>query len=532
MRREQRRLLAYEVQRLDRAGRSQREIARTLGVARKTVRKLLRELEQRRREGESAPERLIQPRVPKPSKLDRFEDKILEWLKAEQKDENKKKRKLTAVRCFEKLQDEGFEGGYTIVRERFKKLRQQVVPPRPTATPVETAPGQRAEFDWSPYDLTDELKVQLWNASLRWSRAPSMAAARNTRQTTTLRFLREAFEEWEGVPEECLTDSMPGVVDRWECEEPVLNARYVDFAAHYGYTALIAPRGCPQWKAIAERLFRFHEDNLLSGRTFRNFEEYVALLEWWRQKKKLDRPHPETERPIREMLELERPHLQPLPRRPYDTRDVVVRVIDDYQRVRFETNHYPVPAPVGSRVYVCADAERVEVCDHQARRLIEHERLLDGARIKLTPPHVRRVRYDLDELVERLARWGEVAADFAGGVRQRRRYAGPELVRLLQLQVDWSVDDLVVAMQHARTYHCYEVSKVLRILESRFSPRRLEDRLAESSRRRIQEVMKAHPVSQRPLSSYETLRTGDRPVERTDEDEGKDEKDENEPSQS
>ena len=63
------------------------------------------------------------------------------------------------------------------------------------------------------------------------------------------------------MPLECLTDSMPGVVDRWECDEPVLNARYVDFAAYYGFAGLIAPRACPQWKAIAER-YRSREDYL------------------------------------------------------------------------------------------------------------------------------------------------------------------------------------------------------------------------------------------------------------------------------
>ncbi|MFQ5600467.1 MAG: IS21 family transposase, partial [Candidatus Krumholzibacteriia bacterium] len=454
------------------------------------------------------------PRAPKASKLDGFEDAMRRWLEQDPK--------LTAVRCLEKLRDQGFDGAYTIVRQRLRALRREVQPPAPTATPVETAPGQRGEFDWSPYRLAGGVKVQLFHAVLRWSRGPSLAAATNTRQTTTLRLLRTAMEELGGVPEEWLTDSMPGFVDRWELDEPILNARYVDFAAHYDFRALIGARGCAKAKAVAERRFRHHENNLLVGRRIHSFEEYARLLAWWKVEKVLKRPHPETGRPIAEMVALERAHLKPLPARPYDTRDVAVRLVDDYQRVRFDTNHYPVPAPVGSRIYVCADTERIEMCDHQARRLIEHERLPTGARIKLPPLHAKRVRYDLDELGERVGLWGEVAAAFAAGVRRARRYPGPELVRVLQLNVNWSADDIVAAMEHAINYRCYEVGKLGRILEARFTPRRFEDVIAESTRARIHEVMKAHPVTPRPLASYETLEKGDRSGDELGEEDGGD----------
>ena len=134
-----------------------------------------------------------------------------------------------------------------------------------------------------------------------------------------------------------------------------------------------------------------------------------------------------------------------------------------------------------------------------------------GARVKLPPLHAGRMRYDLDELEARVGRWGETAATFAAGVRRARRYPGPALARLLQLPIDWSADDIVAAMEHAIQYRCYEVSKLERILEARFTPRRLEDQIADATRARIQSVMEAHPVSQRPLASYETLATGDRP---------------------
>jgi hypothetical protein len=303
---------------------------------------------------------------------------------------------------------------------------------------------------------------------------------------------------------------MPGVVDRWECNEPVLNIRFLDFATHYSFAALVAPRRCPTWKAVAENLFGYHEKNLLNGRDIRRIEDYREALAWWRREKAHGIDHPEEKgTTVGEMLERERPHLLPLPAKPYDTRDVCVRYVDDYGRVQLDTNHYPVPAPVGARVYVCAGPDGVEICDPHARRLVDHERLPAGAGIKLDPPQVRRARYDIDELVTRVSDWGEAAAAFARGVRSVRRTPGPELVRLLQLQVKWSVDDIVAAMAHAEKYRCFEVTKLERILALKYTPRQFEELIAETTRQRVREVMKNHPVGHRPLSDYPSLRHGD-----------------------
>jgi len=202
--------------------------------------------------------------------------------------------------------------------------------------------------------------------------------------------------------------------------------------------------------------------------------------------------------------------MKPLPARPYDTRDVLIRVVDDYGRALCDTNHYPVPAPPGSIVYACASPERITFCDRRARRLIQYDRLPSGARIKLDPPQVKRVRYDLDELVERVGRWGEAARTFAVGVRDARRYAGPQLVRILSLQIQWSPEDIVAAMKQALPYRAFDAAQLQRILQLRFSPRSYTDHIARATRERIQQVMESHPVRQRPLSAYDTLRTGDR----------------------
>ena len=324
------------------------------------------------------------------------------------------------------------------------------------------------------------------------------------------------LREFGGVPQQCVTDTMAGVVDRWECDPPILNVRFVDFAAYYRFSMDIAPRGCPRYKGKKERSFWFVERNLLNGRTFGSLEVFKEVLAWWITAHALRRPHPRTQRPIAEMLAEERPFLQPLPTRPYDTREVVIRLVDTYGCVHHQTNSYRVPDEhIGELVYVCADLERLEVFDRGIHRLAEYERLPDGVGLRQGEIDTRRRRYDLTLLLERLAAWGEVAETFGQRLRRKKRYPGPELDHIIGLQLTWSAEDIVQALQHAMSYEAYDARAVERILEARFKPRSLQAQIAESTRSRIREVMRENPVQQRPLTHYTAFRAGDPPAPNT-----------------
>ena len=73
--------LVYEVSRRRDRGESLRAISRALGIARKTVRRILRQVARRRREGDDALTRFASPpRAPRASKLDSYRDFIAERL--------------------------------------------------------------------------------------------------------------------------------------------------------------------------------------------------------------------------------------------------------------------------------------------------------------------------------------------------------------------------------------------------------------------------------------------------------------------
>lgn len=215
-----------------------------------------------------APPVELAPKTPRPSKLDAHRD-FIKAVVEEYPD-------IRATRLLEKLEAKGFDGKYTIVRNYLNEIRPKAK--KQASVRVETRPGFQAQVDWSPYTLACGTPFHALSIVQCFSRHRWMRFREDTRQITLMRGLTEAFEEYGGVAAELVFDSMPGVVDRWEAGQPVLNATFVDFAAHYGFTIHIAPRGDGAYKGKVERPFRYLEENFFNGRTFYDLSVAQAEL--------------------------------------------------------------------------------------------------------------------------------------------------------------------------------------------------------------------------------------------------------------
>ena len=199
------------------------QIANELGCDERTVCKWLNENQYR-------------PRKPsaKSSKLDTFKDDIVRMLEA---------HPYSAVQVLQRIRDDGFDGGYTIVKEYVRKVR----PRRKKASlTLSFAPGECAQVDWGSYgsvrvgDTTRRLSFFVM--VLCYSR---MMYVEFTVSQTMEHFLschQNAFLRWGAVPERIMVDNLKSaVLKRTVGKDPVLNPKYLDFANHYGFT--IAPCG-------------------------------------------------------------------------------------------------------------------------------------------------------------------------------------------------------------------------------------------------------------------------------------------------
>jgi len=493
--------LRNEIVRRRQGGASVRQIALDLGLARQTVREVIR-----RREAEriAAPGAAPAPPRRRSSLLDAYDDRIRQWLD--------RYPDITTTRLLEELRAQGFTGRYTILRERVKQLR-----PRPTREPVvrfETSPGRQAQMDYSTYDIDfsgeGRRRVHLFSYILSYSRRQYMRFVETQDLPTTLREHIRAFEHLGGVAATCLYDNMKVVVLRHGDEGPLYNPRFLAFATHYGYTPWACRVRRSQTKGKIERSFHFAESNLLNGRTFRSLAHLNEVTARWLAEVADVRVHREIrQRPIDRHKE-EQPHLIPLPATPYDVATVEYRVVNVEGFIVYQQNSYSVPwRHIGEALPVRVTETELIVYGPQIEPLARHRlfpRGVTGGRSE-QPAHrpVADLRQQQALLRERFTELGPTAQRFLDGLVRDQRYSKEQAFKILALQSSYARVDLLAALERAVRFGAYSLNAVERILAVQAKPRSILDALAQQDRQRLPAHLIDNPVSPRPTTDYHNL---------------------------
>jgi transposase len=478
-----------------RDGWSVRRLTRHFGISRNTVRRILRAHHARRAAGHD----MLPSKVSRASKLDAFTGKIQEELK--------KFPHITGVRLLEKLQDEGFTGGRTILREYLMKVR---APQQEPVIRFETLPGQQGQMDWSPYTLrftrTGKAEVLCFSYILGFSRRQFIAFTLKRDFFTLIRRHQDAFDHYGGVPRECLYDNEKTVVLRWEAGRPVFNPAFTAFITHYDCRPVACRPGHPETKGKIEAPFRYVEGNLLGGREFQDLEDLRATARWWLAEKSDRHIHATTKRPPIELfLEQEQEALLPLPRAPYDSSEVTLALCDGEGYVRFQTNRYAVPmGHIGDLLSLKATENEILIYSPEIELLARHERQPAGRGLKIRgsiPDPVKKERYGLEPVKEAFLALGEAAGEFLAGLTNKvPRSVGFHARLILSLKEQYSSGDIHLALQHALRYGAFDAKAIERILGARAEPRTLESVRNERAR---QELEKALPkIVQTSLSDF------------------------------
>lgn len=348
---------------LQRAGKSQREIARSLNIHRRTVKNLLEE---------TAPAASTGPpqRNRRPSKLDPYRDRIEELAKIE---------KITNREIYRRLKKEGYRGGKTILGDFLRKLRGSRQS-RKAFIRYEPAPGYEAQTDWSPYRVElggKKCRVHVFSLILSHSRYQYLEVFLNEKQDTLFAAHIEAFRYFDGIPAVILYDNQSPVTTGRVRGTPILHQRFLAFAHHYGFRPQLCLPYDKERKGRVERPFGYLETGFFPGRSFASLEDLRAQLRAWLEGEEDAtgnyRIHGTTRRRPVEMWKEERDLLIELPPTDFLPTRIEQRLVGKDCLISVLGNYYTVPPQyVGQRVTVVISPRGIKVYNRKRRQIAAH----------------------------------------------------------------------------------------------------------------------------------------------------------------
>jgi len=316
------------------AGACWAEVAREAGCDWRTAKKYL---------GSDA--QAIPPRVegrPRPKRLvDDWAETIDSWLEHEPL--------LKASVIYERLVPLGFPGTYQRVKLYVREAKERICPVKVELhRRFEVLPGAQAQVDWGDEGVIETehgpVHVYSFHMTLSHSRDPFCCFVTSQDLVAFWECHRRAFAHFGGVPATVVYDRTKTVVKRHvgRGEAVPLHPEAIAFAAHYGFSIIVAPPRRPQWKGRVERQVLIVREHVLVGRIFSSVTEMDgAFLDWVpRRRAQVHRTHGEV---IGVRAEVDRAALGPLPVVAYLVTERHLRTVGKDCLVSFEASLYSVP---------------------------------------------------------------------------------------------------------------------------------------------------------------------------------------------
>ena len=230
-------------------GVSRRQILRETGMHRLTLKKILEH-------SEPPGYRQQQPRPQK--KLGAFIERIKQILKDDQA--LPRKQRHTAKRIWERLQEDGFTGGYTVVKDAVRELTQKT---QEVFVPLQHRPGEaQVDFGYALVKVNGQLrKVAFFVMALPYSDAFFVRAFERECTETFWEGHVQAFEFFKGVPNRITYDNTKVAVSKISGKERQLTHGFLQLKSHYLFAHHFCRVARGNEKGVVEGLVKFTRSN-------------------------------------------------------------------------------------------------------------------------------------------------------------------------------------------------------------------------------------------------------------------------------
>lgn len=408
--------------------------------------------------------------APRSSKLDPFKPEIVRLLE---------RSPYSATQVFQRLREQGFDGGYSLVKASIRTVRPRR---QPAFLTLAFAPGECAQVDWGSFGAVPvgqtHRQLSFFVMVLCYSR---MLYVEFTVSQTMEHFLachQHAFEFFGGIPHKVMVDNLKSaVLKRAVGEAPVCNPKYLDFAPHSGFTIAPCNVGKGNEKGRGENGVGYVKKNFLAGLDIPDFSARNPAARSWLDTVANVRLHGETRDTPTALWHKERPSLRPLPLHPFDIATVSQVRASQQFRMTLETNRYAVPAHyAGQTLTLKTYPDRL--CVYLEDKLItRHTRRYDRFQDVEDPDHPKplleqRKKARDQQLFRRFLTLSPQAEAYYRQLEERRLNPHHHVRKIVALSDIYTPEAVARALEDALVYEAFSSEYIANLVEqrARFTP--------------------------------------------------------------
>jgi len=421
-------------------GVSKRQILRETGMHWQTLEKIL--------EHSSPPGYRRQQPVKKP-KIGPWLGRIVEMLK-----EDQRKQYHTAKRIWQRLQQEGFTGGYTIVKDAVREIKKHH---KEVFLPLCHRPGEaQVDFGHALVKMAGVLrKIVFFVMTLPYSDAFFVMAFDHECTEAFWEGHVRAFEFFGGVPQRITYDNSKVMVSKViGSRTRRLTTGFLQLVSHYLFDYHFCLVRRANEKGVVEGIVKFARLNFLvpvpQVRDFAELNEYLLAM----CRDDLNRRLRGQKATKAQLLKEDRAAFSTLPEVPFAACRVEKTSADSESLVRFDKNDYSAPVEYAHHEIVAKGyTDRIELC-HRETVVAVHDRCWDREQKIFNPLHylpmLERKPYSLDH-ARPFENWSLPACFqiLRDRLEAQQEDGTREYIRILRLLEKYTPTQLATAIENA-----------------------------------------------------------------------------------